>query len=277
MKRTANLILIIILILSISFDLYSKKDKADHLPGKYKKWLERDVIYIITPLEKEVFLKLKSDRERDYFIQAFWKQRDPNPNTPANEFKIDHYKRIKYANMYFSKEAPGPGWKSDMGRIYIILGEPDHKSKYLNETGIRPLQIWNYSGKMAYGLPNTFNVVFFQRDGTGEFKLYSPLKFGPASLLENYMGDPQNHLAAYSKLFEIEPTVASISLSLLPHEEQVTSPSLASESLITAKIPAASHNKINDGYANKILDYKGFVKVEYMIDMTIFSIQTLNW
>ncbi|HEX2695527.1 MAG TPA: GWxTD domain-containing protein, partial [Acidobacteriota bacterium] len=81
------------------------------LPQNYRKWLEEEVVYIITPKEKEVFLKLENDRERELFIEAFWKQRDPNPNTPENEFKKEHFRRITYANQWYGRDSPGAGWR----------------------------------------------------------------------------------------------------------------------------------------------------------------------
>jgi len=67
---------------------------------------------------------LNSDKERDLFIEAFWKQRDPTPSTPINEFNEEHYSRIEYANKMFGRETPKPGWKTERGKIYIILGKP---------------------------------------------------------------------------------------------------------------------------------------------------------
>ncbi|MCK7477953.1 MAG: GWxTD domain-containing protein [Candidatus Moduliflexus flocculans] len=78
------------------------------LPEKHRAWLEEEVEYIIAPMEREVFLKLQSDRERDLFIEAFWKQRDPNPGTPENEFKTEHGRRLAYADRYLGRDAPGP-------------------------------------------------------------------------------------------------------------------------------------------------------------------------
>jgi hypothetical protein len=49
------------------------------MPEHHRKWLDEEVVYIISPIEREVFLKLRSDRERELFIQAFWKHRDPTP------------------------------------------------------------------------------------------------------------------------------------------------------------------------------------------------------
>ena len=89
----------------------------------YKKWLDEDVIYIITPEERQAFMQLSNDEERDNFIEAFWQRRDPTPDTPENEFKEEHYRRIEYANEHFA--AGIPGWKTDRGRIYIIYGQPD--------------------------------------------------------------------------------------------------------------------------------------------------------
>ncbi len=90
--------------------------------AKYQRWLDEEVSYIITPGEKQVFLQLKNDGERDIFIDSFWKERDPNPATAENEFKAEHYRRLDYANRKFGSAAM-PGWKTEEGRFYIILGD----------------------------------------------------------------------------------------------------------------------------------------------------------
>jgi GWxTD domain-containing protein len=91
--------------------------------GVYRRWLDQDVPYIITPEERAAFKQLSNDEERDQFIEAFWQRRDPTPDTLENEFKKEHYRRIAYANEHFG--AGVPGWKTDRGRIYIIHGAPD--------------------------------------------------------------------------------------------------------------------------------------------------------
>jgi GWxTD domain-containing protein len=93
-------------------------------------------------VEKEVFLQLETDLERNTFISAFWKQRNPNPNLPENEFKKEHYRRIVYAHNWFGRDTPGPGWRTDLGRIYITLGEPKsiERSESFNE--LQPTIIW---------------------------------------------------------------------------------------------------------------------------------------
>lgn len=255
---------ILALFLFSAVDILASKREAKELPENYRKWLEEEVVYIITPKEKKVFLQLESDREKNIFIEAFWKQRDPNPRTVENEFKKEHYRRITFANQRFGKESPGPGWRSDMGRIYITLGEASYIERHENITEVYPVIIWFYEGMIEYGLPNAFSVVFFKRDGIGEFELYSPVKYGPQHLLIHYKGDPTNYIAAYNELLQIEPNIASVSLSLIPGETIHTlSPSIASEILISGKIPSAPHKKVKDIYAEKLLKYKDIVEVEY--------------
>ena len=100
----------------------AKKLKQE-LSKPYKKWLDEDVLYIITDEERAAFRQLSNDEERDNFIEAFWQRRDPTPDTEENEFKEEHYQRIAYANEHFA--AGVPGWRTDRGRIYIVFGKPD--------------------------------------------------------------------------------------------------------------------------------------------------------
>ena len=93
------------------------------LSKPYKKWLDEDVVYIITDEERAAFKQLSNDEERDNFIEAFWQRRDPTPDTEENEYKEEHYQRIAYANEHYA--AGVPGWKTDRGRIYIVFGKPD--------------------------------------------------------------------------------------------------------------------------------------------------------
>ncbi|MGB9763782.1 MAG: GWxTD domain-containing protein [Candidatus Saccharicenans sp.] len=242
----------------------STKELIKTLPEKYRKWLEEEVVYIISPKEKEVFLSLENDRQRDMFIEAFWKQRDPNPNTPENEFKEEHYRRIKYANEHFGKESPEPGWRTDMGRIYIILGEPSYIEKYENLYDLYPTVIWFYQGMAEYGLPNAFSVVFYKPNGNGEYQLYSPIKDGPQKLMPHYSGDMTDYSQAYQSLVNIEPSVANVSLSLIEGEPLTElRPTMASDILLYQKIPNAPIYKVKDTYADKLFRYRDIIEVEY--------------
>jgi GWxTD domain-containing protein len=265
MRRKFFLYLTLLLFfLPLLYPTSQKAKSPKDLSSTYRKWLEEEVVYIITPKEKEVFFQLETDRERNLFMEAFWRQRDPNPTTPENEYKDEHYRRIKYANQHFGKEGPGAGWRSAMGRIYIILGEPGYIERFENYTEIYPTVIWSYSSKPEYGLLQAFNVVFFKRGGTGEYELYSPVRFGPQHFLVNYYGDPADYMSAYRKLFDVEPTLAYTSLTLLQGERTyATSPSIASEVLLNATIPSVPHRQVEDAWAEKLIAYKDIVEVEY--------------
>ncbi|NTU51000.1 MAG: GWxTD domain-containing protein, partial [Candidatus Aminicenantes bacterium] len=209
------------------------------------------------------FLKLRTDRERDLFIEAFWKQRDPTPGTDVNEFKTEHFRRIAYADRYYGRDAPRPGWRTDRGRFYIILGEPRDIQRFEGKSQTYDAEIWFYQGKTDLGLPAAFNLVFFREGGHGEYRLYSPVGHGPQALMAGYFGGP-DYTAAYARLREIEPELAAVSLSLIPGESGTISgrPSMSSDMLIQ-RIGSAPARGVGSQYAQKFLQYKDIVEVEY--------------
>lgn len=73
----------------------------------YRKWLDEDVVYIITEEERFKFRQLLTDQERDQFIEMFWLVRNSNPDSEENEFKKEHYRRIAYANELYGAGIPG--------------------------------------------------------------------------------------------------------------------------------------------------------------------------
>ena len=81
----------------------ARKQKAleKELAGPWKKWMSEDVTYIITDEERQAFRRLKTDEERQQFVEQFWLRRDPTPDTEENEYKEEHYRRIAYANDHY--------------------------------------------------------------------------------------------------------------------------------------------------------------------------------
>ncbi len=96
--------------------------RQEEIENYYKKWLEEDVLYIISDEERAVFNELTTDEEKEQFIEQFWFRRDPDARTSENEFKAEHYRRIAYANEKFT--SGDRGWMTDRGRTYIIHGPP---------------------------------------------------------------------------------------------------------------------------------------------------------
>jgi len=263
MIRRELRVLILILIAWPGWSSPSPAPEAP-LPERFRSWLEEEVVTIITPQERDVFRKLQTDRERDIFIEAFWKHRDPTPNTPENEFKTEHYRRLGFADRRFGRSAPLPGRKTDRGRIYIILGEPNDIQRYDAKAEVVPCEVWFYQDKVEMGLPPGFNLVFFQEHGLGDFHLYSPTRDGPQALLMDFHGRANDYQTAYQTLGDLEPNLAGVSLSLIPGEAGsfTDRPSLASDIFIQ-KVETAPQTLVKDDYARKFLEYKDIVDVEY--------------
>src|SRR2546423_10924975 len=96
------------------------KRTMKELDSAYRQWLTEDVTYIISPDERNAFLQLDTNEEREQFIEQFWLRRSSNPDLPENAFKEEQYRRIAYANEHFASGIPG--WKTDRGRMYIMWG-----------------------------------------------------------------------------------------------------------------------------------------------------------
>jgi GWxTD domain-containing protein len=157
-----------------------QKDFSKEIKGPYKKWLDEDVVWIITDEERAAFKQLSNDEERDNFIEAFWQRRDPTPDTEENEYKEEHYRRIAYANEHFA--AGVPGWKTDRGRIYIMYGPPDEIESHPSggtyerpmeegggETSTFPFEDWRY--RYIEGIGQEIIIEFVDTCMCGEYHM----------------------------------------------------------------------------------------------------------
>jgi GWxTD domain-containing protein len=158
----------------------ARESLEDELGGAYEKWLEQDVGYIITDEERRVFNDLANDEEREQFIEQFWLRRNPDPESLANDYKEEHYRRIAYANQHFASGIPG--WKTDRGRVYIMYGPPDeieahpsggHYERPIEEgggsTSTFPFEVWRY--RYLEGVAQNVELEFVDPTMTGEYRL----------------------------------------------------------------------------------------------------------
>jgi GWxTD domain-containing protein len=156
------------------------KDLYKELDSQYKKWLNEDVIYIISPEERSAFLHLQTNEEREQFIEQFWQRRNPDPESAENTFKEEHYRRIAYTNEHYASGIPG--WKTDRGRIYIMWGPPDEVQSNPSggsyqrpategggETSTFPFEDWRY--RYLEGIGENVELEFVDPTMTGEYKL----------------------------------------------------------------------------------------------------------
>jgi GWxTD domain-containing protein len=157
-----------------------KRSLNIELSKTYKKWLNEDVVWIITDEERAAFKQLSNDEERDNFIEQFWLRRDPTPDTEENEYKEEHYRRIAYANEHYA--AGIPGWKSDRGRIYIMYGPPDENDSHPSggtyerpieegggETSTFPFEDWRY--RYLEGIGQEVIIEFVDTCMCGDFHM----------------------------------------------------------------------------------------------------------
>ena len=156
----------------------AQKAVRSELSTAYKTWLDQDVAYIITDQERKAFKNLSNDEEREAFIEQFWLRRNPNPDSPDNEFREEHYRRIAYANEHFA--AGKPGWKTDRGHIYIAFGKPDSIDAHPSggsynrpmdegggETSTFPFETWHY--RYLEGIGENIDIEFVDTCMCGDY------------------------------------------------------------------------------------------------------------
>ncbi|MHB8093372.1 MAG: GWxTD domain-containing protein [Candidatus Aminicenantales bacterium] len=181
--RRASAPLIAVLCLALcgwAGEPQSTAGKKEPLSSWSKQWLEEVVPYIITDVEKKVFENLPNEEERGRFIAHFWEKRDPDPATPENEFKTVYYKRIALANKSFGASGIS-GWRTDRGKIFILLGPPQEIQRDFNPESTNPLtmnaarETWNYWNLANPRLPYNLEFSFLDKHGTGNFAMETSL------------------------------------------------------------------------------------------------------
>ena len=160
--------------------IQTNRAMKQELKGSYKTWVDQDVRWIITDEELSAFKHLSNDLERDQFIENFWLRRNPNPESPENEYREEHYARIAYANEHFA--AGKSGWRTDRGHIYIAYGKPDsidsHPSggsydRPMDEgggnTSTFPFEIWHY--RYLEGIGDNIDIEFVDTCMCGDYHM----------------------------------------------------------------------------------------------------------
>ncbi len=220
--------------LLVSSPVLVEAAQKQKLEENYRVWLERDVAYFITHEERAEFLKLKTDDERDQFIDKFWELRNPNPGSPENTFRDEVYQRIAYANARFGAGSGGEGWRTDRGRTYITLGPPQQRETHYGAANLFPLEIWFYSYNHP-SLPPFFYIMFYRHEGFGDFRYYSPFVDGPDKLVTGTEAIGSRSAALKMIQDSVGPEVERLAISLIPGEPIDTSqdrPSLQSDAML---------------------------------------------
>lgn len=145
-------------------------ESDDDLEG----WANGPVQYIMLEEEGEIWDDLDNDDRRIDFIDWFWTRRDDDTRDREHPFKAGFYARVAEANQRF----PGipRGWKSDRGRVWVVLGRPDN----IRRSGNGEIWTYNtYTGDLSFA--STFGelqIGFAQIDAT---KYYVTGGVGPGA------------------------------------------------------------------------------------------------
>jgi GWxTD domain-containing protein len=301
MKKNISRWFIFLCVALTSFPLLAQEEQPA-ISEKHEKWLKEEVVYIITPKERAVYKKLENDKERDMFIEEFWRHRDPTPGTPRNEFKEEHYRRIDYANDRFGGITPFDGWATDRGRFYIMLGEPAYIERYVSSDVTHPIEIWYFQGKPNLRQAPFFRLMFFRRGGVGDYELYSPLVDGPKELVPSADLQLMKEVAATEGMVDLDSEGRSTTTnvvtatdtnfnSVMDKRDRIASeilreqllfeiaeaawssfpgrgdPSNALPSIVLLEeVESYPYKKIEDDYAVEFLETKEIVEVSYSVN-----------
>ena len=224
MRRICFHFSLLVLILHFYSACASYKILKPPLDQNSQKFLDF-IRYIITQQEDKIFREMPPE-DRGEFITDFWKRRDPNPETKVNEFRQQYYIRLAIADKAF--QAGIPGWMTDRGRIYILLGpatdiirksmgsatvEPQggvrELSSDLLEEGTwteRPTEIWIYNQYPDY-FSGPLRLVFVDYESNGDYKLTTGVEVKPFSMMTYIQSDPD--MIKYQLIGEKEKSKSS--------------------------------------------------------------------
>ncbi|HET8774366.1 MAG TPA: VWA domain-containing protein [Thermoanaerobaculia bacterium] len=153
-------------------DRSERKQRTAALADRYREFLA-DVEPILSPGERDTFLRLETDPQRDVFIEDFWRRRDIMAGTTNHGARDNYYSRLEFVRENFESVM------SDRGRIYLIHGVPGGLVDIRCPQYFVPIQVWYYPD-MSLG--RDVRLLFFQRKHERIFRLWNPRMDGMKAL-----------------------------------------------------------------------------------------------
>ncbi|MBI4549212.1 MAG: GWxTD domain-containing protein [Ignavibacteriae bacterium] len=121
--------------------------------------------YIATDTERKQYEMLTDVKAKQKFLAEFWRRRDPDPQTPVNEYKEEYVRRLEFCSKNLGAGFR-EGWKTDRGRVYLVYGLYDEIERFPSSAESNPYEIWHYNS-----LQGGVIFVFVDRSGLGEYTL----------------------------------------------------------------------------------------------------------
>jgi GWxTD domain-containing protein len=150
----------VVISLELSVTSAAAKSRSPKLNPEHREFYNY-AQYLFTKNERKIFRNLTTNEARQRFVENFWEIRDPTPYTADNEFKLEMERRYEYVSKYL-KEGPIPGWKTDRGRIYLVLGAPSARQQDFLNRGV--IIQWYFNEYNVY-------VRFNDYEGNGFFQM----------------------------------------------------------------------------------------------------------
>ena len=245
MVRYSRAALIAIALLSLLSTVQAQKRK-EGLSAQHAKWLEEEVPYIITEEERKAFLRLSDDKSREQFIEDFWAIRNPVRSAGPNSYKEEHYRRVEYANEHFGRQSNTAGWRTDMGRAWILFGKPVSQTRFIGLGQVYPAELWFYSNTIGDpALPEFFYLLFFMPGDIGEYRFYRPYLDGPMQLVRGSQFNSNKNV--FDFLSNYGGDLARAAFTLIPNDPidtQTYKPIMTSDMLVSR-----IQNLANDSYS----------------------------
>ena len=251
--------LLLALLISVFFTSFlSFSNASTKKSDPWKKWLD-EVHLIMTKAEESVFYSLKTEEDRKRFQEQFWKARDSRAETPYNEYKIEFYRRLKYADT----QLEGPN--SDRGRIYILLGEPFEKRNFSGYGDVVDCELWIYRAEGRPGLPPFMHILFYRPRNFGSYRQFHPGLHNALDIISpGYSLRRASRLEAYQIIKKSLPQLAEATLSIIPGEgDPVRGRSLTSSGSTIAQIYTLPEREAERNYLKNFAAFAGMVDVTY--------------
>jgi GWxTD domain-containing protein len=177
-------------------------DEVRELPRPTEKETRLALSLIATDEELGLFDVL-SPRGKSMLLDKFWARRDPDPNTPENEYEAEFWRRVSYVQDHFSNPIHD-GVRTDRGKVYVIFGDPneieDHAGGAASLIGYekstwstKPYYAWKYYNAGLEGRRMLF--VFVDQVGDGEFNIFASTEPGFGRHIASFAEFDANRLA----------------------------------------------------------------------------------
>jgi len=136
---------------------------GDELPVARFEDMLQFLRYFATPT-RITTLRNAPEEDRPTAWATFLRETDSLPNTAMHEDLLNYFTRLTRANGRFREEGV-PGWMSDRGKVFVVMGEPDQIFEpTITDFSRNRQQLWDYRDK-------GIQLVFYDQTGTGRWRL----------------------------------------------------------------------------------------------------------